>query len=78
MCYNPIFDELFNELLSESLSGSIGATIGRNPTLARGSIQYLPIGEVKTDPSNNTIEISNLCLKGPNADSAFKYIRVPC
>lgn len=68
MCYNPVFDELFNELLSESLSGALPATIGRNPTLARGSIQYLPIGQIKTDPTNNTIEISNLCLKGPNAD----------
>lgn len=68
LSYNAVFDELFRELISESLSGGIDATLGRNPTLARGSIQYLPISEVDIDPSVNTIGISNLCLKGPNAD----------
>lgn len=68
LSYHPLLDELFKEIIAEGLDNSISASFGRNPTLARGSIQYLPIGQIKTDPLDNTIGISELCLRGANAD----------
>lgn len=68
MKYSPLFDELFQELIRESPYDGIPCTFGRNPTLARLSIQLFYITRVKTDPNINTISISVLALKGPNAD----------
>jgi hypothetical protein len=66
--YSELFDELFKELIRESPYKGIPVTFGRNPTLARGSIQLFYVTHVKPDPLINTISISTLCLKGPNAD----------
>lgn len=66
--YDPLFDQLFRELIAESPYKGIPVTFGRNPTLARGSIQLFYVTLVKPDPSINTISISELCLKAPNAD----------
>lgn len=66
--YHPVFDELFQELIREAPRKGIPVTFGRNPTLARGSIQLFFVTKVKTDPTDNTIGISVMCLKGPNAD----------
>jgi len=66
--YDPLLDRLLKELIAESPHGGIPATFGRNPTLSRGSIQLFYITKVKTDVSINTISLSVLCLKSPNAD----------
>lgn len=66
--YNPLLDTLLKELIDESPHGGIPVTFGRNPTLARGSIQVLYITHVKTDPAIITISLSVLVLRGFNAD----------
>lgn len=58
---------LFDELLDESPEGCIPSLFLRNPTLRRQSIQYLPIGGIKTDPTVNSISFSILAASGPNA-----------
>lgn len=66
--YHPLLDELFKELIAEGMDGGIRVTLGRNPTLLRGSIQSFRVTRVKPDPRINSISISVLCLKAPNAD----------
>lgn len=66
---NPLLVEIFNELIAESNGGLGPACIfGRNPTLQRGSTQMFYIGTIKTNTRDNTISMSVLCLKAPNAD----------
>ncbi len=67
--YHPLLDELFRELIVEAPKGrGIPCILHRNPTLARGSAQRLYIRLIKTDVDDNTISLSALCLKAPNAD----------
>ena len=66
--YHPLLDELFQELVSESPCGGIPVVFQRNPSLARTSAQTLRVTRVKTDVDINTISLSVLVLKGPNAD----------
>ena len=66
--YHPLLDELFKELINESPAKSIPVILQRNPTLVRLSAQYLRVTKIKIDPSDNTISLSVLVLKGPNAD----------
>lgn len=66
--YHPLLDELFQELIAEGMDGGIRVTLGRNPTLLRGSIQSFRVTKIKTDPRINSISISVLCLRAPNAD----------
>lgn len=66
--YNPLIDSLFLELINESPLGGIPTLLGRNPTLERGSIQQFRITKINKDPKVNSIAMSVLCLKSPNAD----------
>jgi len=67
--YHPLLDSLFKELIAETPGGlGLPSTLGRNPTLRRGSIQTFKITKIKDDPSVNTISLSVLCLRAPNAD----------
>lgn len=66
--YNPILDELFKELIAESKYKGMCCTFHRNPTLQRGSTQQFFITQVKNDLRDNSISMSVLCLKSPNAD----------
>lgn len=67
--HHVLLESLFDELIAESPYGrGIATTLGRNPTLKRGSIQRFFINEIKNDPAINTISLSVLCLKAPNAD----------
>lgn len=85
LTYDPLIDMLMKEIIAESPVGvtrEIGVfapgmpiLLQRNPTLKRLSAQYVFITKVKTDPSINTISMSTLILKGPNADRSH---RVPC
>lgn len=68
MQYSPLFAKLLKELVDESPYIGIPCTFCRNPTLARGSIQLMFITGFRDDPSDNTIGISTLALKAPNAD----------
>lgn len=68
--YNVLIDELFDELIAESPYEKPGLPIilNRNPTLMRGSIQALRVTKIKKDPAINSISMSVLVLKAPNAD----------
>lgn len=66
--FHPILDELFKELIDESPNKSIPVILQRNPTLVRLSAQHLNVTKIKTDTADNTISMSVLVLKGPNAD----------
>lgn len=66
--YNEVLDMLFKELIEESPYGGIPIILQRNPTLVRGSAQALRVTRVKTEVEINTISMSVLVLKAPNAD----------
>lgn len=71
--YNSLLDRLLQELIEESKDPELGikgipCIFQRNPSLARGSAQCFFITKVKTDPDVNTVSMSVLCLKAPNAD----------
>lgn len=60
----------FNESLPPEMQYDTGipCIIQRNPSLKRLSAQRFFITKIKKDPSINTISLSVLVLKGPNAD----------
>ena len=78
--YSDLLAELFEELIEESKlmtkarpAGAppvlgIPVLLNRNPTLMRGSIQRMYITKIKSDPRINSISMSVLSLKAPNAD----------
>ena len=66
--YHPLLDELFQELINESPFGGFPIILGRNPTLVRGSMQAFRVTKIKTDPAVNSISMSVLTLRAPNAD----------
>lgn len=66
--YHPLIDELFQELIAESPHLGMPIILQRNPTLQRGSAQLFYVTKIKTDPNINTISMSTLTLKAPNAD----------
>jgi hypothetical protein len=70
--YHPLMDELFQELISEAPvmngDGGIRVVLQRNPSLLRGSAQTLRVTKIKTDVDDNSISMSVLVLKAPNAD----------
>lgn len=68
MKYHPLIDELFDELIAESPHNGLPIILNRNPTLMRGSIQALRVTQIKKDPAINSISMSVLVLKAPNAD----------
>lgn len=66
--HHPLIEEMFKELIAESPYGGIPTLFSRNPTLQRGSMQLFRITKIKNDPHINSVSISVLCLKAPNAD----------
>lgn len=66
--YNPILDELFQELIQEAPDGGPSCVFQRNPTLQRGSTQQFRITLVKPDVADNTVSMSVINLRAPNAD----------
>ncbi len=66
--YDKLLDDIFKELIAESPEGRILCLLQRNPTLTRGSTQCFGITKIKTDPTVNTISMSVLVLRAPNAD----------
>lgn len=73
--YHPLIDELFQEIFDEVPEKGFPVLFNRNPSLARTSIQCLRVTKVKTDPKINSISMSVLILKGPNADFDGKHCR---
>lgn len=67
--YNVLMDQIFQELIAEAPGGrGPSAQLQRNPTLQRGSTQQFVISRIKTNIRDNTIGMSALCLRAPNAD----------
>ncbi len=67
--YHPVLDTVLKEILAEHPSGrGFPVVIQRNPSLKRLSAQRFFVSKIKTDPNINTISLSVLVLKGPNAD----------
>lgn len=64
--YNPVLDQLFKELIAESPYKGIPISLGRNPTLARGSVQLFYVTKIKTDLSDNAISLSVLVIRQSN------------
>jgi len=85
LCYNETIDEILNELIAESPQidpeftdkRGIPVSLQRNPTLQRGSTQLFFITKVKTKTRNNTISMSPICLRAPNADATHITHRLP-
>lgn len=76
--FHPLLDELFKELINEAKDEELGiigipSILQRNPSLARGSAQCFSITKIKTDINDNTISMSVLVLKAPNADFDGKH-----
>lgn len=66
--YDPLMEELLNELIREAPGRGPVIVLQRNPSLKRLSAQRLFVTRIKNDPKINTISLSVLVLKGPNAD----------
>lgn len=66
--YNVMLDQFMKEIIAESPKGSLVCILQRNPSLLQGSAQRMNITHVKTDPNDNTIGMSILCVRAPNAD----------
>jgi hypothetical protein len=66
--YNEELDEIFKELIAEAPEKGIAVTLHRNPTLQRGSTQLFYVTRIKPRVSDNTIGMSVICLRAPNAD----------
>ncbi len=66
--YDPLMDSIFQELIEESPEKGIPCTYGRNPSLARGSLQKMRITKVKIDIDDPTISMSIIAVSQFNAD----------
>lgn len=67
--YNEEMHQILLELISEANNGRGPLCLfARNPTLQRGSIQQFYIAKIKTNVADNTISMSPIVLKAPNAD----------
>lgn len=65
--YHPLIDAIFNYLIEQTPRKGIYVTINRNPSLARGSIQFVRITKIKKDPSISTVSFSILIVTPMNA-----------
>jgi len=63
-----ILHRMVNLPVDLQYDSGIGTIIQRNPSLKRLSAQRFFITKIKKDPAINTISLSVLVLKGPNAD----------
>lgn len=60
---------IFKELIKETQgSKGLGCILARNPTLQRGSTQFLRITKVTENINDTSIRLSVLILRAPNAD----------
>lgn len=69
--HSPLLETIFEELIEEAKRRNghgIPCLLLRNPSLTRGSIQYLYIAKIITDPAIVTIRLSTLILSSFNAD----------
>lgn len=67
--YNSLIDKLLNEIIVEdSPWKGFPCLFSRPPILTRGSVQFFYITGYSKNPAVNTIKISPLVLKMPNAD----------
>ncbi len=78
--YSDLLNELFEEMIEEAKKATelrspdapevlgIPVLFNRNPTLMRGSIQRMFVTKIKREPLVNSISMSVLSLKAPNAD----------
>ena len=67
--YNKTIDDVLKELIKETpQSLGIAMSIGRNPTLLQGSICYVYLSRVKTNPNDVTMGLPIPLVKCFNAD----------
>ena len=66
-CYHPLLDRIFNDMIASS-NGGIDALLNRNPSLHRGSMQWVKITHIKPDTTDNTFSMSYLIAPAYNAD----------
>lgn len=70
--YHPLLREIFDEILNYSGDG-LKALFNRNPSLHRGSIQYVRITKIKSDPNDNTFAMSDRIGPSFNSDHDGKF-----
>ena len=70
--YHPLLDELMEKIIKRHPFGKFPALFQRNPSLSRLSAQQLFITKVKKDPGDRSISLSQLILKGFNADPLYR------
>lgn len=73
MRYDPMIDEIMKRMIAESPFPGLPCLINRNPSLRRGAIQLLYVTKIKTDIDDNTMNISTLVLKDPNAKRSYLF-----
>lgn len=66
--YNPLLDKLLQEILQTGGELGYPCIFQRNPSLERGSAQYLYITIIKTNIYDQTFSLSPLTCKAFNAD----------
>lgn len=66
--YDPLVHRIMKEMIAESPYPGLPVLFNRNPSLKRGSIQLLWATEIKDNVKDDTIGMSVLVLKDPNAD----------
>jgi hypothetical protein len=74
MNYDELIHQIMKDLIAESKFPGLPVLWNRNPSLRRGAIQRLFFTRVKTDLSDDTVSMSTLILKDPNADRLFGYL----
>lgn len=82
-CDSPLMWEILDELMAETPNGrGFACLLTRNPSLRRGSTQFLYINRIKKDIKDNTFSMSVLILSDANADkrcpSAKQFVDELC
>lgn len=74
--YDKTLDDIFKELIRKSPEGrGLGVILARNPTLQRGSTQYLRVTKVTPDLSDTSIRMSVLILRAPKTSIGVQIER---
>lgn len=65
--YSSVIDDIFKEIISYTDHG-LPIKLIRNPELHRGSIVFCRVKEIKTNPNDNTMDISDMLANTFNMD----------
>lgn len=72
--FDPLIYDILNDLINGHPFGGWPTLLGRNPSLQLGAIQLFKVTKVKTDIHDESINLSPLVCKAPNANVNWPYI----